>query len=150
VCRIGRGPQMMRKISRERHGDHGGSSKRTMRDRWADSIHGMMGEIALARALGLPWTPGGIEVTRGDVANKLEVRATERLSGHLLIYPNEADASIFVLMIGHYPQFRIAGSITAADAKQDQWWRSETDPPCWWVPQKALSPVDNPSFASAR
>ncbi|MGY3619264.1 hypothetical protein [Bradyrhizobium sp. USDA 10063] len=61
----------------------------------------------------------------------MEVRATEYQKGHLFIYPNDADASIFVLMNGHYPEFRTAGSIVASDAKQDQWWRPDADPACW-------------------
>ena len=131
--------QMLRKIAKERNGDHGATSDRGMRQRWADGIHGAMAEIALARALHLEWTPGGKLVTHGDVANRLEVRATERENGHLLIYPNDADESLFVLMIGHYPVFRIAGCILAAAAKKTDWWHADADPACFWVPQSALS-----------
>ena len=133
--------QMVRKIANGRNGDHGGRSLRSMRERWADVIHGLMGEIALARTLNLPWTPGGMFVSCGDVANKLEVRATEYQSGHLLIYDSDPVESPFVLMIGHYPQFAIAGGIVGKNARCEEWWRPDADPPCWWVPQPALTDI---------
>ena len=136
--------QMLRKIANQRNHDHGHKAKRGMRERWADGIHGLMGEIALARALNLPWTPGGLFVSRGDVANKIEVRATEYASGHLLIYEDDENDSPFVLMTGHYPVFRIAGAIRAGLAKEHgAWWKPNADPPCWWVPQFALSEIDD-------
>jgi hypothetical protein len=133
--------QMVRKIAKQRNGDHGGRSDRSMRERWADGIHGSMAEIALSHALNLSWTPGGMHISHGDVGSKLEVRATEHSTGHLLIYKADNDASLFVLMVGHYPVFRIAGCIKGAAAKQEEWWRTEKDPPCFWVPQNALSPL---------
>lgn len=130
--------QMVRKIAKQRNGDHGGRSERGMRERWADGIHGSMAEIALSHALNLSWTPGGMHISHGDVGNKLEVRATEHSNGHLLVYHADADDSLFVLMVGHYPLFRIAGCILGAAAKQAEFWRDDTDPSCFWVPQGAL------------
>lgn len=130
--------QMVRKVANNRNHDHGYLAKRGMRERWADTLHGMMGEIALAHALDLPWTPGGMNVSRGDVAHRIEVRATEHPNGHLLIYDDDDRDRVFVLMIGHYPVFRIAGGMIAADARNGGWWRPDSDPPCFWVPQASL------------
>jgi hypothetical protein len=135
--------QMVRKVAKGRDSDHGGHSKRTMRERWADGIHGAMAEVSLAKALNRAWTPGGMDISTGDVGYKLEVRATEYLSGHLLIYHKDKDESVFVLMVGHYPQFRDnPRCILGKEAKQDKFWRADADPPCWWVPQSELQPLE--------
>jgi hypothetical protein len=133
--------QILRKIAKQRNGDHGGRSDRGMRERWADGIHGSMAEVALSQALNLAWTPGGMRISRGDVGNMLEVRATEHLGGHLIVYEDDADESLFVLMIGHFPSFRIAGCMLGKSAKQQQWWRQDKDPASYWVPQSALEPL---------
>jgi hypothetical protein len=134
--------QMLRKVANGRAGDHGGTSKRSMRIRWADTIHGMMGEIALAHALHMEWTPGGMHIKRGDVDSDIEVRATEHADGHLLIYPDDLDDGTFVLMIGHYPLFDAVGWMTAREAKRPEWWREDADPPCWWVPKNEVHKFD--------
>lgn len=130
--------QILRKVAKQRNGDHGGRSVRGLRERWADGIHGLMAEIALSRALNLPWTPGGMKISHGDVGNVLEVRATEHRAGHLLIYTEDKDSSVFALMIGHYPEFRLAGYIVGIAAKKPEFWRDNADPPCWWVPQSSV------------
>jgi hypothetical protein len=130
--------QMLRKMAKDRPNGHGGPSVRGMRERWADSIHGAMGELALSHILHKEWTPGGMSITKGDVANRLEVRATEHKTGHLLIYRNDPDEAFYALMIGHYPVFRLAGGMFGDLAKRDQWWRPNADPPCWWIPQADL------------
>lgn len=140
--------QMLRKVAKDRGGDHGATSGRGMRERWADGVHGAMAELALSRALHLEWTPGGMTVSHGDVANKIEVRATERATGHLLVYRADPSDALFVLMIGHYPTFRVAGCMLASDAKNERWWR-DADPGCFWVPQSALYDIDEYVRAAA-
>jgi hypothetical protein len=127
--------QMLRKHTEGRNGDHGGHSERGWCARWGNTWNGMMGEIALSRLLNMAWTPGGQKVSRGDVGFKLEARTTEWQNGHLLIYPEDKDASFFVLMVGHYPYYRAIGYMLGSDAKRDEYWR-KSDPPCWWVPQE--------------
>lgn len=134
--------QIVRKVHSNRNKDHGGTSARAMRLRFADGIHGIMAEIALARVLNLAWTPGGIRVSRGDVGGKIEVRVTEHPGGHLLVYENDDDSSPFVLMVGHYPGFRAAGYILARDAKRREWFNAKADPPGYWVPQAALNDLE--------
>jgi len=131
--------QIIRKIARDRNTDHGGVSNRGMRLRIADGIHGMLGEIALSRMRDQAWTSGGMHITRGDVSHKFEVRATEHLNGHLLIYRTDNDNDLFALMIGHYPRMEFAGWMYAREAKRrTDWWNETADPPCWWVPRSAV------------
>lgn len=138
--------QLIRKVAHNRDSDHGGASERSLRLRFADGIHGLMGEIIVARRHKLNWTPGGFEVSRGDVAGFLEVRTTEPNFGHLLIYKKDKDASVFALVLGHYPLFRIGGYLRAGLCKRQEWWRANADPPCWWVPQRALLATAREAF----
>ncbi len=133
--------QQIRSVLYDREHDHGGHSRRGQRKRWADTIHGLMAEMALAKALQITWTPGGTRVTTGDVGDKIEVRATEHPAGHLLVYPKDSDAAPFVLMVGHFPEFRIAGWVYGREAKHSDYWRDDKDPPCFWVPQRVLGSI---------
>jgi hypothetical protein len=135
--------QMLRKMQKGRDSDHGGRSVRSIRTRWADTIVGLMGEIALSRHLNQAWTPGGMEITIGDVGYRTEVRATDWEDGHLLIYKSDPDDKIFYLMIAEWGErvsFRPVGWIMAKHGKQQEFWRADKDPPCWWVPQNRLQP----------
>lgn len=129
---------MLRKLAHKRNSDHGGLSTRGLRLRWADTIHGIMGEIALSRMLNVAWTPGGIEISFGDVGYFFEARATEHVDGHLTLYQRDKDHSLFVLLVGEFPDFRAVGCMRGSKAKNPIWWRADKDPPCWWVPQRAL------------
>lgn len=121
--------------------DHGSRSKRSLRLRWADSIHGAMAEAAVSKLLGLPVTPGKTgRITYGDIGGFIEVRATEWNSGHLIIYKSDPVDVPFILVVGHYPKFRAAGFVINKDL-EDRWWRADKDPASWWVPQSALSPM---------
>lgn len=134
--------QMERKREYGRSTDHGGSSKRGTEQRLADTKFGLMGEIALARYLDRPWTPGGIAVSRGDVSNFIEVRATQYSSGHLLIYQADKDRSWFALVIGRGRRFKIAGAILCRTAKLIGRWHDDADPPCFWIAQAQLISTD--------
>jgi hypothetical protein len=132
--------QMLRKSKGGRATDHGGTSGRTLTQRWGDTIHGCMAELAVCRAVNRAWTPGGADVSRGEVGGRIEVRATEHQNGHLLVYPSDSDEAWFVLVIGHFPEFRIVGCIKAADAKRYPL-NAQSKPPCHWVPQADLLPL---------
>lgn len=132
--------EIVRKVSRGRDIDHGGRSLRPMRVRIADAIHGKMAEFAGARCLGRAWTPGGADISTGDVDDRVEIRGTEHEHGHLLLYERDREIAHreFVLMVGNYPDFRLAGWIVGSEGMLDRFWHDDADPPCWWVSQSAL------------
>lgn len=136
------GLQMARKIACGRNRDHGYVVKvRDLKRRYADTVNGLKGEIALSRYLSLPWTPGGFDISRGDVDGRIEVRTTHHPDGHLLIYEDDKDASWFVLAIGRGLTFGIAGAMIARKAKRVGRWRETSNPPCFWVRQELLIPT---------
>jgi len=133
--------QQIRTFEESRKFDHGSRSNRSLRLRWADSIHGAMAETAVSKLLGLPITPGKAgRITYGDIGGFIEVRATEWRSGHLIVYKSDPVDVPFILVLGHYPKFRAVGFIINKDL-DDRWWRSDKDPASWWIPQSALSPM---------
>src|SRR3954468_14824440 len=93
ACMVGT-MQLVRKVYHNRDSDHGGVSDRSLRLRFADGIHGAMCEIFVAGQHNLAWTPGGFQISRGDVGGFLEVRGTEFDNGHLLIYKTDKDHSV--------------------------------------------------------
>jgi hypothetical protein len=137
--------RQLRVVAKERQYDHGAKSWRRQRDRWANQIHGAMAEFAFSRAIDRAWTPGGREISSGDVSGCFEVRATEMDNDDtcLYVYEHDPDDKWFVLAIGHYPRFQFIGAILGANAKQFEWWNSAAKPPCFYVPRQSLQPLDS-------
>jgi hypothetical protein len=130
--------QVLAKLANGRNTDHGGVSKRNNKTRFADGFNGYLGEIAASRGLDLPWTPGGLLVKTGDLADKIEVRTTDWPNGHLLITTRDKDTAQFILVRGDYPTFELIGWTTAQEGRI----RGEKrpgDPPCWYVNEGALN-----------
>lgn len=133
--------QMIRKVLRDRNTDHGGTSKRGIKERWGDTINGVMGEVALAKAIDRSWTPGGRNISVGEVSFSQEVRTTDWPNGHLLIYDNDSDDAIFWHVRGSFPVFDVVGWIYGKDAKRPEW-KAAGDPDYYKVPNSELSPIE--------
>ena len=112
---------------------------------WQADIEGIIGEFALAKALGKFWIPtvGRLDKDQGDVQG-YQVRTTHWRNGHLII--NKTDYDIFVLITGDNKvgkAWTVRGWIKAADGKQEEWWKSkEKDRFAYFVPQSALAPME--------
>jgi hypothetical protein len=136
--------QMIRKVRLGRKTDHGGSSKRDFALRWGQTACGILGEIIASDKLGVPWTPGGCKITRGDLAHKIEVRFTEYESGHLKVDANDPEDHIVIGVVGDPMRgYRIIGGILVADARRPEWFGTIfVDPRAYAVPQSALRPFE--------
>lgn len=110
---------------------------------WGVHIEGAAAEMAVAKACGRYWDPVWSEIdrTRGDIG-QLQVRSTMRPNGCLLLHPEDSDESMFVLVTGIAPNFQIRGCIRGHQGKQEQHWRTDTGRPAFFVPQRALQPVE--------
>lgn len=83
-----------------------------------DRVKGKMGEKAASRLLGVPATPSRARfVLRPDLINGAEVRATNYEHGVLYLYPRDKDDDDFILCIGEFPHYRLAGWINCARGK---------------------------------
>lgn len=136
--------QMMRAVRTGKVGhDHGGSSGRDMRERWAQAIHGQMVEHAVSKAFNF-YPNAGIDGIQGDDPGGFAIRGTPHENGHLIVNGSELPAmgeKRFVLVVGHWPTFRLAGWIKGSDVMREEWWRADERPPSWWVPQAALKEI---------
>ena len=118
---------------------------RTTVNNWEAHIVGALGECAVATALDLHWNAGSPDLDHdGDLA-RLQIRATTRSSGGLIVRPRDDDLSVFVLVIEDPPRFYLPGWITGAEAKSERYYRdpdSSIGDPYFLVPQSALRPLD--------
>lgn len=108
---------------------------------WDEHITGALGELAVARALGLDWnTMSFAHRHDGDVGG-FEVRATLHDDGHLIVYRDDPDHRWFYLVTGRPPALEVHGSIMGSRAKDDRWWNRRARDPSYWIPQDALHPI---------
>ncbi len=121
----------------QRHGAHGAP------DAWGPDIEGACAECAAAKALGVYWlsSVSFSERQAGDLAGGIEVRATERADGCLLLHPRDHDDRPYVLVTGRAPTFVVVGFVFGRDGKRPEWWREDVRSPAWFVPQAALRGV---------
>ena len=111
---------------------------------WSLHIEGSCAELAAAKATSRYWLASVDfrERTAGDLAGGVEVRATERADGCLILHERDADDRPFVLVTGRAPHFDVRGWLRGGDGKRPEWWRSDVRAPAWFVPVAALHPLD--------
>ena len=153
--------RLIRGVKAVRVLDHGGpSSGRTEGNRYSDTVVGTMAEVAVARYLGVAWTPGGEKPTHGDLANKYEVRSTEfkGLEPHLAVYRTDPEeVFIFVQILWGQRKLHKVGQSNGWDpavarivgwlantpgSMKKEWWNENKKPPCWWIKSKELVPMN--------
>ena len=76
-----------------------------------------------------------------DVGQGLEVKWTKYESGHLIIYPNDRDSDVAVMVVGKSPSYRIAGWIPVQFAKRAKYKHRSQD--SWWIEQHNLFPIED-------
>ena len=124
-------------LGRRRAPAHGAGSHQD----WQLHIEGALGEMALAKALGVYWPgKGGLRDT--DVGN-VDVRTRSRHNYDLILHESDPDDRRFYLVTGSNGSYRVHGSILGADGKDPQFW---SDPavgrPAYFVPKGVLTPFE--------
>ena len=98
-------------------------------------------EMIVARYFGLDYDINVSNGKRGaDVGQGLEVRWTSYVGGNLIVYPNDRDTDIAVLVVGKSPVYHIAGWLPVAFARRKRFKNPRQD--SWWVDQANLNPID--------
>lgn len=120
--------------------NHASTYQRTFLKRLEEETVGACGEIAFSKAFGHYWSPSVNTFHNvADVGRDIEVRATRRDDGSLIVRNNDADDRWFVLVTGEPPVMTIRGRILGEDAKKPEYLR---DPhghrKAWFVPQEDL------------
>jgi hypothetical protein len=109
-------------------------------NRWEQDIEGCCAEVAVCKALGIYWT--GAERIRANDAGSFDVRYTPHPNGCLILHDEDPDRR-FVLVIGKYGVYRLAGWIDAVEGKVERFWGDKGhNRPAYWIPQDELHPMD--------
>lgn len=114
-------------------------------------MQGALAELAVARALNLPWDGKWLPIPiwdtwkhEGNDVGKLEIRSTERFDGRLILHPNDKDFSPYVLVTSDsHPTYRLVGWVYGMDGKENKYWRENVPKPCYMVPQDNLRSIDS-------
>lgn len=122
--------------NRHAHGYSGGEG-------WELHITGALGELAFAKLTNRYWESVASDFRSliGDVGRH-QVRTTARENGCLIVHERDPDDAMFFLVIGTAPTFYVAGGIQGSAAKSEEWWRTDTGRPAFFVPQDALTPLE--------
>jgi hypothetical protein len=112
------------------------------RDGWGDHIEGAGGELAVARVLNVYW-PASVNTWKApDLGANVQVRTRSVATYDLLVRDDDADADVFVLVVGRLPAMRVVGWMVGADAKRASWRASHAArEPAFFVPQAELRPL---------
>jgi len=98
-------------------------------------------EMIVARYFGLDYDINVSNGKRGaDVGQGLEVRWTSYVGGNLIVYPNDRETDIAVLVVGKSPVYHIAGWLPVAFARRKRFKNPRQD--SWWVDQANLNPIE--------
>lgn len=109
---------------------------------WDQEIGAGCAEVAVAKHYDKYWKGAEFNGSAGTDVGKWQVRWTPHMDGKLLIYKEDKDDQIFILVVGKPPRPTIVGWLFAKDAKLEEHWRNDVKCPCWWVPQDKLFPID--------
>lgn len=103
-------------------------------------VQGAVGEYVVSRALNLHWSgPGSVG---GPDVGPLQVRSTARHNGGLILHPRDAVELPFYLVVGSYPDYRVAGWVYGNAGARPEFWRRDIREAAYVVPQSELTPVD--------
>jgi hypothetical protein len=112
---------------------HGAGNKND----WQLHIEGALGEMALAKHLGVYWDGKG--KMRAPDVGAIDVRTRSKHSYDLIVHDRDDDARYINLLTGGNGQYRVHGGIHARDAKQERYWKDPAGGrPAYFVPQAHL------------
>ena len=113
---------------------------------WSEHIEGACGEMALAKALGVYYSPALGHINAPDLNGTcpVEVRTRSKHAYELTLYPSDKDNALYVLLTGRAPTFRVRGWIRGRDGKRDEWYgeKAKKGRPAYFVPHGALRDMD--------
>ncbi len=123
--------------------NHANVRRRSLPVRLHNDILGAASELAVAKWLGIPWSRSVNTFTsEADVGEDIDVRATHRPGGSLILRQKDHPYRWFVLVTGEPPNMALQGYVHGTDAMLPEFWCNPRDyGGAWFVPQSALLPV---------
>ena len=118
------------------------NSKLNNHERVTEYAESLGAEVAVARYFGLDYDINANKGKRlADVGKGLEVRWTSYIGGNLIVYPNDRDHDIAILVVGKSPEYFIAGWLPVMSAKVKRFKNPRQE--SWWIGQRDLNPIEN-------
>jgi hypothetical protein len=114
----------------------------TFYERISELAETIASEWVVARHLGFDYDPFEPKMKKkADVGDKFEVKWTKYANGAMIIYDNDRNTDIAILVTGKSPNYEIRGWLPVSIAKSKPWRRQ--DQPTFWVEQYNLHPIEN-------
>jgi hypothetical protein len=100
-------------------------------------------EIAAAKYFGIPDYKLQINKFKqeADIGNRIEIKHTRWLDGHLILQPRDRVDDLAVLVVGESPTYYVKGWIPIKAAKTSRFKHDKTE--SWWVSQINLNSMEN-------
>ena len=109
-------------------------------------INGCLGELTLAKHLGVFWNGSFRDLGAVDVGKRWQVRASEYdgPNAGMILHPPDKDGQPFVKALVKLPQVTLMGWMLGHEAKQPQFWTDKLKKgrPCFLVPHELLHGMD--------
>ena len=106
---------------------------------WTNEIEGAMGECAVAKGLGIYWSPE-VNVFKVPDVGMLHVRQTNHERGRLIVRPDDPDG-VYVLVRGSLGSYEIVGWKYSSECRQDKYLASPNGRPAAWFVDD-LEPIE--------
>jgi hypothetical protein len=107
---------------------------------WQSQITGFLGEMAVSKAMGLPFAPDLTKFRRTPDVGMYEVRSTSHDPPQLLVKPGDLLTRRFLLVVVQVPVCDIAGWIRGTDAEDVGVWCPKLYGGAWTVDRSRLQP----------
>jgi hypothetical protein len=111
----------------------------TENEGWATDIDGCIGEVVVAKALGVYWSPGQLGANDLDALG-IEIRSSRHDRPHLILHATDHDDRPYVLVWLHQNRGYVAGWLLGAEGKREDFWRTDVRAPAFFVPIEKLHP----------
>ena len=109
----------------------------------ASHIEGALGEVCVAKALGLYFIPTVNTYGKADIGEDIGVRTTNKENHGLLIRERDNQDHFYYLVKGSAPNYRVCGWVRGGVARQDKYLANHIDnkSKVWRVPESDLNPM---------
>lgn len=111
---------------------------------WNEHIVGAIGEMVVAKALGIYWSAGVDTFKDPDLGVDIQVRCSDQPMASLIVRDDDKDDHRFVLVVGVLYRFHIVGWMYGDEAKQQRWYKNPNGRGfAYFVPQTELKDMED-------
>jgi hypothetical protein len=119
---------------------HGASEENT----WQIHIEGAIGELVVAKLLGVHWNGSINTFKRGADVGRFQIRTRSSHAFDLIVRPNDDFTAIWILVTGFGFLYRVRGWCPGGEVKERGTLedKGNRQAPAWWVKANRLEPIE--------